>query len=147
MRARLFLVAIASITVVANLWLGVAWLVALGAGVAVLVVGEVAGRLLSSQRLVVSSSDVRTPLAAVARADGHPLSPRELEVAVLIAKGLKSKEVGARLLIERGTVDKHIEHIYDKLGFDSRPQLAIWLMERGLLAKSESDEVNTNSYK
>jgi DNA-binding NarL/FixJ family response regulator len=119
----------------------------LGAGVAVLVVGEVAGRLLSGRRLAASSSDGMRPPAPVARAGGHPLSPRELEVAVLIAKGLKSKEVGSRLFIERGTVDKHIEHIYDKLGFDSRPQLAIWLMERGLLERSENDEVNTNSYK
>jgi DNA-binding NarL/FixJ family response regulator len=142
MRARLFVVAIAGITVVANLWLGVAWLAALAAGLAVLVVGEVAGRVLSGRRLAAARSGGVRPPAPVARAGGHPLSPRELEVAVLIAKGLKSKEVGNKLDIERGTVDKHIEHIYDKLGFDSRPQLAIWLMERGLLERDDQ-EVNT----
>ena len=146
MRARLFVIAIAAMTVVANLWLGVAWLVALGAGVAVLVFGEVVGRFLNGRRLAASSSDGMRPPAPVAHVGGHPLSPRELEVAVLIAQGLTSKEVGTKLQVVRGTVDKHMEHIYNKLGFASRAQLAIWLMERGLLERDDQ-EVNTSSYK
>jgi DNA-binding NarL/FixJ family response regulator len=145
MRARVIVAALAVLTLIANRMLGVEWPWAVAAGLAVFAVGEVLGRVLRP-RPVPAAIPAAVP-AAVQAAASHPLSPRELEVAVLIAQGLKSKEVGSRLFIERGTVDKHIEHIYDKLGFDSRPQLAIWLMERGLLERSENDEVNTNSYK
>ena len=67
---------------------------------------------------------------------GHPLSRREIEVAVLIAQGLTSKEVGRKLFIERGTVDTHVQHIYNKLQIESRPQLAVWLVDHGLLERS-----------
>ena len=125
MRARVIVAALAVLTVVANLLLDVAWIRAAMAGAAVFVVGEVLGRLLTSRPLP----------AAVVVAGGHPLSRREVEVAVLIAQGLTSKEVGRRLFIERATVDTHVQHIYNKLGFDSRPQLAVWLVEHGLLER------------
>ena len=145
MRARVIVAALAVLTLIANRMLGVEWLWAIAAGLAVFVVGEVSGRLLWP-RPVPAAIPAAVPAADQAAA-GHPLSPRELEVALLIAKGLKSKEVGNKLDIERGTVDKHIEHIYNKLGVDSRAQIAIWLMKRGLLERSANDEVNTNSYK
>ena len=126
MRSRAIVAALAVLTVVANLLLDVVWIRAVVAGAAVFVVGEVLGRLLTSRPL---------PAAAVV-AGGHPLSPREIEVAVLIAEGLTSKEVGRKLFIGRATVDTHVQHIYNKLGIDSRPQLAVWLMERRLLPKT-----------
>jgi DNA-binding CsgD family transcriptional regulator len=126
MRALLFVGVIAGFTVVANLLFGVGWVLAIAAGVAVFVVGEVVGRLVRGR-----------PFAGAASSTGsHPLSRREIEVAVLIAEGLTSKEVGRRLLIKRGTVDTHVQHIYDKLSIDSRPQLAIWLMEHELLQRA-----------
>jgi DNA-binding NarL/FixJ family response regulator len=130
MKARLFVGVIAGLTAVANLWLGVGPVKAVLAGVAVAAVGEVAGRLVRSRPL---PNTIATAESAVPAAGAHPLSPREFEVAVLLAQGLTSKEVARRLFIEKGTVDKHWEHIKDKLNIDSRPQLAIWLMERGLL--------------
>jgi DNA-binding CsgD family transcriptional regulator len=130
MRARLFVAVIAGMTIFANVWFGVGWTLALAAGLAVVVVGEVVGRLIPSRTLPEAAAPTE-PLPMAGRA--HPLSPRELEVAVLIARGLTSKEVGARLEIKKGTVDKTLEHIKDKLGISSRPELAIWLMERGLL--------------
>ena len=130
MRARLFVAVIAGITIFANVWFGVGWTLALAAGLAVVVVGEVVGRLIPSRTLPEAAASTEPPPMA---GRAHPLSPRELEVAVLIARGLTSKEVGARLEIKKGTVDKTLEHIKDKLGISSRPELAIWLMERGLL--------------
>ena len=135
MRVRVFVAILGALTVLANLLFGVFWALALLAGAAVFVVGEVAGRLNPS------AARIGAPTAA-----GHPLSPRELEVAILIARGLTSKEVGGKLLILRGTVDTHVQHIYNKLNIDSRAQLAVWLMERGLLPRA-SDDVNTNKYK
>ena len=125
MRARSIVAALAVLTVVANLLLDVAWIKAVVAGAAVFVVGEALGRFLSSRPLP----------AAVVVAGSHPLSRREIEVAVLIAQGLTSKEVGRKLFIERATVDTHVQHIYNKLSIDSRPQLAVWLMEHGLLER------------
>ena len=145
MGARLAVAALAVLTLVVNRLLGVEWRWAVAAGLAVFAVGEVLGRVLRSRQVpaaVPAAAPTGVPAAA-----GHPLSPRELEVALLIAQGLTSKEVGRKLQIERGTVDKHIEHIYDKLGFASRAQLAIWLMERGLLERTVDHEVNTSSYK
>jgi DNA-binding CsgD family transcriptional regulator len=157
MTARLFVGVIAGLTLLANLLLGVAWALAVAAGVAVFVVGEVIGRLVRRRPSPAAASAIGTnPLpdaALVSRA--YPLSPRELEVAVLIAEGLTSKEVGGKLFIGRGTVDTHVQHIYNKLGIDSRPQLAIWLMERGLLNRDTTDraddqknrEMNTRRHK
>ena len=129
MRAHVFVGAIAGLTALTNFLLGVAAAQAVGAGVAVLAVGELAGWWLRNRTLA------SAPVAAVA--SGHPLSRREVEVAVLIAQGLTSKEVGRRLFIERATVDTHVQHIYNKLSIDSRPQLAIWLMDHGLLHRDQ----------
>jgi DNA-binding CsgD family transcriptional regulator len=157
MRARFFVGIIAALTWLANLLLGVGWVLSVGAGVAVLVVGEIVGRLIRRRPQPDAAPTVGTsPLPDAASASrAYPLSPRELEVAIWIAKGLTSKEVGKKLFIERGTVDTHVGHIYNKLSIDSRPQLAIWLMERGLLPRDSTDhaddqkdrEVNTHRHK
>ena len=57
------------------------------------------------------------------------LSPRELEVASLVARGLSNKEIAARLIIAERTVDTHVNHILTRLGFSSRVQLAAWHAE------------------
>jgi pimeloyl-ACP methyl ester carboxylesterase/DNA-binding CsgD family transcriptional regulator len=55
------------------------------------------------------------------------LSRREREVAQLLARGLSNKEIAGRLYLSERTVDNHVHHILDKLGFDSRVQVATWL--------------------
>ena len=52
------------------------------------------------------------------------LSVREAEVARLIADGLSNKEIGARLFISVHTVDSHVRSILNKLGVNSRAQVA-----------------------
>jgi DNA-binding NarL/FixJ family response regulator len=127
MQARIVIAILAGLTVLANLLFGVFWVLAVVAGAAVFLVGEVAGRLIPSAPRVVGPAG-----------GSYPLSPRELEVALLIAEGLTSKEVGKKLFIERGTVDTHVQHIYNKLNIDSRAQLAVWLMEHGLLLRASA---------
>ena len=61
----------------------------------------------------------------------HPLSPREQEVADLIARGLTSKEIAAQLVVSEKTVDTHADHIRQKLGLRSRAEIAIWVTTRG----------------
>ena len=55
------------------------------------------------------------------------LSKREHEVATLLAGGLSNKEIAGRLFLSERTIDNHVHHILDKLGFDSRVQIATWL--------------------
>jgi DNA-binding CsgD family transcriptional regulator/class 3 adenylate cyclase len=55
------------------------------------------------------------------------LSRREHEVAQLLARGLSNKEIAGRLYLSERTIDNHVHHILDKLGFDSRVQVATWL--------------------
>jgi DNA-binding CsgD family transcriptional regulator len=50
---------------------------------------------------------------------------REREVLALVAQGLENEEIAARLFIAKKTVEKHIEHLYDKLGATSRAQLVL----------------------
>jgi predicted ATPase/DNA-binding CsgD family transcriptional regulator len=62
--------------------------------------------------------------------DASPLRPREAQVATLIAEGLTNKQIGTRLLISEHTVDSHIRGIMNKLGVNSRAQIATWLTSR-----------------
>ena len=46
-----------------------------------------------------------------------PLSPRELEVARLVARGLTNKQIGQALYVSERTAENHVQHILTKLGF------------------------------
>ncbi len=71
------------------------------------------------------------PTAATQRPAGiRPavdLSRRERDVAQLLANGLSNRAIAERLYISERTVDNHVHHILDKLGFESRVQVATWL--------------------
>jgi len=67
---------------------------------------------------------------AAAASDGAGaglLAKREAEVARLVADGLSNKEIGARLFISEHTVDSHVRSILNKLGCNSRAQIAAWM--------------------
>jgi DNA-binding NarL/FixJ family response regulator len=65
--------------------------------------------------------------SVAAVSDGAPLTPRELQVACLIAGGRSNKEIAAELVISQRTAEGHVEHILTKLGFTSRAQVAAWV--------------------
>jgi non-specific serine/threonine protein kinase len=65
---------------------------------------------------------------------GSVLSPRETEVASLIARGLSNREIAARLVITEKTAANHVEHIMAKLNLRSRAQIAVWAVRHGLAA-------------
>jgi len=48
------------------------------------------------------------------------LTPREREVMLRVADGLSNAEIASALVVERSTVRKHLEHVYEKLGVRSR---------------------------
>jgi DNA-binding CsgD family transcriptional regulator len=63
-----------------------------------------------------------------------PLTPRERDVAALLARGYANRQIAAALTITEGTTRLHVKHILGKLGLASRLQAAIWARERGLAA-------------
>jgi HD-GYP domain-containing protein (c-di-GMP phosphodiesterase class II) len=94
-------------------------------------------------------ADVRTgkldaeAVDAVLRAAGHEvrrrrewpagLTSREIDVLRLLARGLSSKEIAARLVISPKTARNHIEHIYTKIDASSRVGASLFATEHGLL--------------
>ena len=63
-----------------------------------------------------------------ARAGPGPgqLTPRERDVAALVAQGMSNSQIAATLVISPRTVETHVQHIMDKLGCGSRAQIAAW---------------------
>jgi DNA-binding CsgD family transcriptional regulator len=78
----------------------------------------------------VELADLRQPdLVAyeVASAPPSSLTPREHEIAALIATGRSNKAIAAELSISPTTVARHVANILAKLGFRSRTQVAAWM--------------------
>jgi DNA-binding CsgD family transcriptional regulator len=60
------------------------------------------------------------------------LTPREREVAALIAQGKTNREIAIALVIAERTADTHVQHILNKLGVGSLAQIAGWAVAHGL---------------
>ena len=65
------------------------------------------------------------------------LSPREVEVLRLIARGQSNQEISRNLLISSSTVKKHVRHIIFKLGVSDRVQAAVRATQLGLFPQRE----------
>jgi DNA-binding NarL/FixJ family response regulator len=65
--------------------------------------------------------------------DGHGLTPRELEVLLLVATGETNKAIAARLVLSERTVDRHVSNIYAKLGVSSRAAATGYAHQHGLV--------------
>lgn len=61
-------------------------------------------------------------------ADTYNLTPRELEVLLWVAKGKTNRDIGDILGMSPRTVNKHLEHIYEKLGVETRTAAAALAM-------------------
>jgi DNA-binding NarL/FixJ family response regulator len=61
------------------------------------------------------------------------LSPREIEVLTLVARGASNKEAARGLHISEATVKSHLIHIFSKLGVADRTAAVMVALERGLL--------------
>ncbi len=58
------------------------------------------------------------------------LTKREVEIALLVAKGKSNKEISRELFIAEGTVKNHLTRILDKLELENRTQLALYVNEK-----------------
>ena len=66
------------------------------------------------------------------RTPGGRLSPRELEVLVLVAGGSTNREIAVALSISEKTAVNHVTHIYDKLGVSNRAAATSWAVRNGV---------------
>jgi DNA-binding CsgD family transcriptional regulator len=102
--------------------------------------GAAAGRLLAEGRRLSPEEAVGLVLAnepdeAPPPGRRQTLTPREAEVASLVARGLTNRDIAAQLFLSVRTVEVHVDHILTKLGFHTRTQLAAWAHAEGLLAE------------
>jgi DNA-binding NarL/FixJ family response regulator len=67
-------------------------------------------------------TDAESPLG---RPRTRPLTPREQQVAELVSKGMKNREIAEALSIATGTVKIHLMHIFEKTGIRDRFELAL----------------------
>jgi HD-GYP domain-containing protein (c-di-GMP phosphodiesterase class II) len=65
------------------------------------------------------------------------LTPREVEVLVLVARGASTRQVGRSLHITPKTAGNHIEHIYTKIDASSRSTATLFALQHGMLATLE----------
>jgi len=101
------------------------------------------GRALSTDEAVAYALTVEAATAGkasappVRSASARPggLSPREVDVARLIAQGHTNRRIAERLVIAEWTVDTHVRHILTKLNVRSRAQVAAWAVEQGLAGR------------
>jgi two-component system OmpR family sensor kinase len=70
------------------------------------------------------------------------ITPRQREVAALVAAGLTNVEIAQRLILIEGTVANHLEAILRRLHLRSRAQVAVWAVERGLYSSAWPDDVD-----
>ncbi|MEJ7803923.1 MAG: response regulator transcription factor [Candidatus Limnocylindria bacterium] len=64
---------------------------------------------------------------------GQSLSPRELEVLMLVADGSPNKEIARTLYISETTVKSHLAHIFTKLEVDDRTAAVTVALDRGMI--------------
>jgi pimeloyl-ACP methyl ester carboxylesterase/DNA-binding CsgD family transcriptional regulator len=88
-------------------------------------------------RVVHGSRPARDATTALSDVDAArsptALSPREREIAILVARGLSNRQVADELSISPATVERHVANILGKLGFHSRAQVAAWAVAHDLL--------------
>jgi len=73
-----------------------------------------------------------TRIDSAARA-ANPLSPRESQVASLIALAMSNRQIAERLVLSERTVEGHVRSILAKLGYSTRTEIATWSLRQATL--------------
>jgi DNA-binding CsgD family transcriptional regulator len=86
----------------------------------------------SRQAVALAEAVPQLVQAGAATLHNSVLSPREEEVAALLARGFTNKQIASELVVSPCTVRSHVEHILAKLDLTSRTQVAVWATQQGL---------------
>jgi non-specific serine/threonine protein kinase len=78
----------------------------------------------------VATGSETSPRSTVVK-DRNALTPREGEIAVLIARGLSNRDIASHLSLAKRTVETHVQNILNKLNVNSRAAVAAWAVEHG----------------
>ena len=92
---------------------------------------EVAGKLVGS---------LQSQAAAKAPKPDPSLTPREVEVLGLLAKGASNKEIAKAFDVSEGTVKNHVSNILMRLELRDRTQAAVYAVEHGLADQKRKKE-------
>jgi DNA-binding NarL/FixJ family response regulator len=65
-------------------------------------------------------------------AEHGPLTPREVEILLLIAEGLSNDEIARKLFVSHNTLKSHIRRAYRKIGVATRAQAVAWAAHHGM---------------
>ena len=87
----------------------------------------------------------RRPPSHARPAELDALSPRELEVLRLVARGLSNTEIAAELYIGDATVKTHVSRILQKLNLRDRVQAVVLAYESGLLQPGTADSLGVSA--
>ncbi|MFF2081394.1 response regulator [Kitasatospora sp. NPDC058162] len=87
-----------------------------------------------TRRLVERFARPAAPEAAAPHRELATLTPRELEVMGLLARGLSNAELAVRLQLSEATVKTHVARILGKLGLRDRAQVVVAAYETGLVS-------------
>ena len=91
---------------------------------------------LDSARRVFERLEARPDVArveALVRRDARGLTPREVEVIGLVARGESNRAIARELAISQRTVDRHVSNILMKLDLPSRSAATGYAYEHGLI--------------
>jgi DNA-binding NarL/FixJ family response regulator len=92
-----------------------------------------------TRRLLAEFAQVR-PRDAAPPPAFEELTPRELEVFRLIARGLSNAEVAQELIVSETTVKTHVARVLMKLGLRDRIQAVVLAYESGIIQPGAEDE-------
>jgi DNA-binding NarL/FixJ family response regulator len=106
-------------------------------GVRVIAAGEALLAPSITQRLIADFA--RRPPATSRPAALANLTPRELEVLRLIARGLSNADIAKELIVGDATVKTHVARIFSKLGLHDRAQAVVLAYESGLVQPGATD--------
>jgi len=69
--------------------------------------------------------------------ENDQLSPRELEVLILISQGFTNNQVAKDLFLSKKTVESHVSSILQKLELEHRTQAVLWAINKGIIDVSQ----------
>jgi DNA-binding NarL/FixJ family response regulator len=107
----------------------------LAAGVRMVAAGEALLAPSITRRLI--EEFAATPKSAPPPPGLDELTPRELEVFRLVARGLSNAEIAAELVVSEATVKSHVAHVLMKLNLRDRVQAVVLAYEAGIVSPGE----------